>query len=123
MANLALKATPAVSADDCLRTIIVAIISYWGLFALALPVSNIDSNIYNLARLAVAENAGFWQTSAWNSINQIVFPWTFDAVHYPFLKIGWGIAAPSFLCFLGLVVVVFDLVSKRWGTNVGSWSV
>ena len=66
MANLALKATPAVSifTDDCLRTIIVAIIAYWGFFALALPVSNIDSNIYNFARLAVAENAGFWQTSA-----------------------------------------------------------
>jgi hypothetical protein len=123
MANLALKATPAVSADDWLRTIIVAIVAYWGLFALALPVSNIDSNIYNLARLAVAENAGFWQARAWNSINQIVFPWTFDAVHYPFLKIGWGMAAPSFLSFLGLVVVVFYLVSRRWGTNVGLWSV
>ena len=102
MANVALKPAPAVSifADECLRAIIVAIIAYWGLFALALPVSNSDSNIYNLARLAIAENAGFWQTSAWNSINQIVFPWTFDAVHYPFLKIGWGMAAPSFLCLL-----------------------
>jgi hypothetical protein len=56
-----------------------------------------------------------------NSIDQIVFPWTFDAVHYPFLKIGWGMAAPSFLCFLGLVVMVFYLVSTRWGTNVGLW--
>jgi len=125
MANVALKATPAVSVftDECLRTIIVAIIAYWGLLAAALPVTNFDSHLYNLGRLAVAENAGFWQTSAWNSINQIVFPWTFDAVHYPFLKIGWGMAAPSFLCFLGLVVMVFYLVSRRWGTNVGLWSI
>jgi hypothetical protein len=125
MANVALKATLAVSVftDDCLRTIIVAIIAYWGLLAAVLPVTNFDSHVYNLGRLAVAENAGFWQTSAWNSINQIVFPWTFDAVHYPFLKIGWGMAAPSFLCFLGLVVVVFYSVSRRWGTNVGLWSV
>jgi hypothetical protein len=70
MANVALKATPAVSVftDEFLRTIIVAIIAYWGLLAAALPVTIFDSHVHNLARLAVAENAGFWQTSAWNSI-------------------------------------------------------
>jgi len=36
--------------------------------------------------------------------------WTFDAVHYPFLKVGWGSDLPSFLSFLGLLVVVFNLV-------------
>jgi hypothetical protein len=125
MADVALKPTPAVSVftDQCLRTIIVAIIAYWGLLAAVLPVSNVDSHVYNLGRLAVAENAGFWQTSAWNTPRQVVFPWTFDAVHYPFLKIGWGSALPSFLSFLGLVVIVFNLVSRRWGTNVGLWSV
>lgn len=109
MANVALKPTPAPSVftDECLRTIIVAILAYWGLFAAALPVTNFDSHVYNLGRLAVAENAGFWQTSAWNCINQVVFPWTFDAVHYPFLKIGWGMSMPSFLCLVGLVVIVF----------------
>ena len=125
MADVTLKQTPAVPVftNGCLRTIIVAITVYWGLLAVALPVTNVDSQIYNLGRLAVAENAGFWQRNAWNSINQVVFPWTFDAVHYPFLKIGWGMAVPSFLCFLGLVVMVFYLVSRRWGTNVGLWSV
>jgi hypothetical protein len=125
MANAVLKPTPAISVftDKCLRTIIFSIIAYWGLLALVLPVSNVDSHVYNLGRLAVAENAGFWQTSAWNSPRQVIFPWTFDAVHYPFLKIGWGSALPSFLSFLGLFVIVFKLVSRRWGTNVGLWSV
>jgi hypothetical protein len=125
MADVTVRQTPAVQVftDECLRTIIIAITVYWGLLALVLPVTNLDSQIYNLGRLTVAENAGFWQTNAWNSANQIVFPWTFDAVHYPFLKIGWGMAVPSFLCFLGLVVMVFYLVSRRWGTNVGLWSV
>jgi hypothetical protein len=125
MANVALKPTPAVSVftDESLRTIIVSIIAYWGFLALVLPVSNVDSHVYNLGRLAVAENAGFWQTSAWNSPRQVIFPWTFDAVHYPFLKIGWGTNLPSFLCLLGLLVIVFKLVSRRWGTNVGLWSV
>jgi hypothetical protein len=125
MANVALKPAPPVSVftDECLRAIIFSIIAYWGLLAVALPVSNVDSHVYNLGRLAVAENAGFWQTSAWNSPRQVVFPWTFDAVHYPFLKIGWGTDLPSFLSFLGLLVMVFDLVSRRWGTNVGLWSV
>jgi hypothetical protein len=125
MVNVTLERTPAISVftDECLRTIIFSIIGYWGFLALVLPVSNVDSHVYNLGRLAVAETAGFWQTSAWNSPRQVVFPWTFDAVHYPFLKIGWGTSLPSFLCFLGLVVIVFNLVSGRWGTNVGLWSV
>jgi hypothetical protein len=125
MVNVALKPTLGVSvfSDDCLRTIIFSIIVYWGLLAVVLPVSNVDSHVYNLGRLAVAENAGFWQTSAWNSPRQVVFPWTFDAVHYAFLKIGCGTSLPSFLSFLGLVVIVFNLVSGRWGTNVGLWSV
>jgi hypothetical protein len=73
MANVALKPTPAASVftDECLRTIIIAILVYWGLFAAALPVTNFDSHVYNLGRLAVAENAGFWQTSAWNSIKEM----------------------------------------------------
>jgi hypothetical protein len=125
MVNGALKPMPAVSVftDQSLRAILVAVVAYWGVLAVVLPVSNIDSNIYNLGRLAVAENAGFWQTRAWNDPRQVVFPWTFDAVHYPFLKIGWGSALPSFLSFLGLVVIVFNLVSRRWGSNVGLWSV
>ena len=125
MANVALKPTPAVSvfSDECLRIIIFSIIAYWGLLALVLPVSNVDSHVYNLGRLAIAENAGFWQTSAWNSPRQVIFPWTFDAVHYPFLKIGWASSLPSFLCLLGLLVMVFNLVSGQWGTNVGLWSV
>jgi hypothetical protein len=128
MADVALGArerTPpeSVFTDDCLRTIVFSIVAYWGLLAVVLPISNVDSHVYNLSRLAIAENAGFWQTGAWNSPRQVVFPWTFDAVHYPFLKIGWGSALPSFLSFLGLAVMVFDLVSQRWGTNVGLWSV
>jgi hypothetical protein len=125
MANVALKPTPAASVftDECLRTIIFSIIAYWGLLAVVLPVSNVDSQIYNLGRLAVAENAGFWQTSAWNAPRQVAFPWTFDAVHYPFLKIGWGNALPSFLSFLGLIVMVSNLVTRQWGNNVGLWSV
>ena len=76
MADGGLKPRPTVSVftDQCLLTIIFPIIAYWALLALALPVSNVDSHVYNLGRLAVAENAGFWQTSAWNSPRQVIFP-------------------------------------------------
>jgi hypothetical protein len=125
MANVALRPTPAISifTDECLRAIIFSILTYWGLLALVLPISNVDSHVYNLGRLAIAENAGFWQKTAWNSPRQVVFPWTFDAIHYPFLKMGWGTSLPSFLSFLGLLVIIFDLVSRRWGSNVALWSV
>jgi hypothetical protein len=125
MANVSLKPTAGfpVFTDECLRTITFSIIVYWGLLAVALPISNVDSHVYNLARLAVAENAGFWQANAWNSPRQVIFPWTFDAVHYPLLKIGWGTNLPSFLSLLGILVIVFNLVSRCWGGNVGWWSV
>ena len=102
---------------------ILSILAYWGAIALISPVTNSDSQVYDLARLSIAERAGFWQATAWNSVRQVIFPWTFDAIHYPFLKIGWGTALPSFFAFLGLLVIIFELVAPRFGSKVGLWSI
>jgi hypothetical protein len=125
MADAALKpkAGAAFFTEDSLKALIVSILAYWGVYALIAPVTNSDSQVYNLARLSVAERAGFWQTTAWNSVRQVIFPWTFDAIHYPFLKIGWGSALPSFVSFLGLLIIIFELVVPRFGSKVGLWSI
>ena len=125
MADDALKAKPApvFLLEGSLKALIVSILAYWGVYALIAPVTNSDSQVYNLARLSVAERAGFWQPTAWNSVRQVIFPWTFDAIHYPFLKIGWGTALPSFFTFLGLIVIIFELVVPRFGSKVGLWSI
>jgi hypothetical protein len=125
MADAALK--PKVEtpffAENSLKALIVSILVYWGVIGLIAPVTNSDSQVYNLARLSVAERAGFWQATAWNSIRQVIFPWTFDAVHFPFLKIGWGSALPSYLAFIGLLVIIYQLVAPRFGPKVGLWSI
>jgi hypothetical protein len=109
--------------DRTLAYFIGGLLVYWGSLAVLLPVNNWDSHVYDLGRLAVAENAGFWQKTAWNSNRQIMFPWTFDAVHYPFVKIGWGYALPSFLSFLGVLAITYHLISVRWGKTTGLWAV
>jgi hypothetical protein len=122
-ATLKPRAGAAFFSDNTLKALIASILAYWGIFTLITPVTNSDSQVYNLARLIVAERAGFWQDTAWNSVRQVIFPWTFDAIHYPFLKIGWGFALPSFLAFLGLLIIIFYLVAPRYGSSVALWSI
>ena len=105
------------------RLLMEAMLVYWGILALVLPVTTWDSQVYNLGRLAIIEKAGFWQGTAWNSVRQVAFPWSFDAVHYPFLKLGWGTALPNYLCFLGLSVILFQLISLRGKKHVAYWAI
>lgn len=106
-----------------LKVLIAGLLAYWGACALLLPVTTSDSHVYNLARLLITERAGFWQSAAWNSVRQVIFPWTFDAVHYLFLKLGWGTALPSFLEFVALLVIVYQLVAPRFGSQAALWSI
>jgi hypothetical protein len=121
--TLSAKPVPVFFLEGGLKALIVSILAYWGIYALISPVTNSDSQVYNLARLSVAERAGFWQATAWNSVRQVIFPWTCDAVHYPFLIIGWGSALPSFVAFLGLLIIIFELVVPRLGSKVGLWCI
>jgi hypothetical protein len=108
---------------ESLKAIILSLLLYWGTSSLLLPATTSDCQVYNLARLSVAERAGFWQADAWNSIRQVTYPWTFDAVHYLCLKTGWGFGLPSFLAFLGLLVIVFQLVALNYGEYAALWSI
>jgi hypothetical protein len=125
MADSALNPPPASALFTAasLKAVIVSLLLYWGACALLLPVTTSDCQVYNLARLRVAERAGFWQAEAWNSIREVTYPWAFDAVHYPFLKTAWGFGTPSFLAFLGLLVIIFQLVAPRFGEHVALWSI
>lgn len=97
---------------------------YWGLYALFVPVTVWDSHVYNLARLFIARQGGLFGNEGWNSDRQVMFPWTFDAVHYPFLALGgWGVALPSFACFVGIACVIFRLVREARGARIAWWCV
>jgi hypothetical protein len=45
------------------------------------------------------------------------------AVHYPFLKTGWGFGVPSFLALLGLLVIISQLITPRFGQQAALWSI
>lgn len=97
---------------------------YWGAMALVLPVVVWDSHTYNVARLLVTRQAGgLFGEYLWTGPRQVTFPWTFDALHYPFVLLGgWGVSMPSFLCFLGLLWIVFRLVREAHGEVAAWWS-
>jgi len=111
-----------VFSETALRIILFAVLIYWGFIAFTFPVTNWDSQVYNLSRLAIAEKAGFWQTTSWNSVRQVMFPWTYDAVHFPFLRLGCGFALPSFGAFLGILAIAYNLISPRWGRSTALWA-
>ena len=91
------------------------VLAYWLVYVLGAPVTTADSHIYNASRLLVAERGGLFGNPPWTNYHQIVFPWGFDAVHLPFLKLGRLENLPSFLCLLGLAAVA-ALLCRRQGT-------
>ena len=98
-----------------------ALLAYWGAYALVAPVTNVDSQMYDLSRLTVAMRGGLFNNGLFTSIYQVMWPWTFDAVHLPFLELGWGCALPSFLCLAGTCYAVFAMTRARFGADA-AWT-
>ena len=96
-----------------------ALLSYWSAWCIVGPVTNGDSQVYNLARLWVIDAGGlFWNTAyTWNT--QLIMPWAFDAVHYPSVRLGFAYALPSFLCLLGSMAIVFGWATENGDTADG----
>ena len=108
--------------STALWILLAAALLYWAACAVLLPVTTWDSQVYNLGRLLIAEKAGFWSNPHWFSERQVIFPWAFDAVHYPFVKLGFGEAIPSFLCFIGLLIVVYKILRDRYSSQLALFS-
>ena len=92
------------------RGLVVLLIGYWGLFALLAPVTVWDAQVYNLGRLPIIDQAGLFGHGLWSTERQLSFPWSFDAIHWPFVQIGWGYGIPSLLCLLGTLSVAWQFV-------------
>jgi hypothetical protein len=92
---------------------------YWLAWCLVAPVTNADAQRYNLARLWVIDGDGLFFNHSHSSITQLIMPWSFDAVHYPFVRLGYGYALPSFLCLLGTMVILFTWARERGGAADG----
>jgi len=97
----------------------ILLISYWGLFALLSPLTNWDSHVYNLARLPIAGFGGLFGNTHWTNPRQLMFPWSFDAIHLPLISLGFGYGLPSFLCLAGTLAVAWGFLSRRHGRAAG----
>lgn len=104
-----------------LKLPVVGLLAYWFLYALVAPVTIYDSHVYNMARLLIIRQGGFFGNHAWNFFAQISYPWAFDALHYPFLYLGAGFDLPSFACFLGVLLVIHQTVGRRYGLVMAWW--
>jgi len=105
-----------------LRILLIGTLLYWAICAIVSPVTTWDSQVYNLGRLAIADIGGFWSNRCWFSERQVIFPWAFDAVHYPFVKAGLGESIPSFLTLIGFLVIVYKLAREWYSESFALWS-
>ena len=94
-------------------SVLAVLLLYWLAWCLIAPVTNADSQVYNLARLWVIEGDGLFFNHSYNWNMQLIMPWSFDAVHYPFVRLGYGYALPSFLCLLGIMAILFTWARER----------
>jgi hypothetical protein len=108
---------PTALLEDALRWVVGILLAYWGLFALLTPVTVWDSHTYNLARLSVARLDGLFGNSLFLNGRQIIFPWSFDSIHLPFLSVEWGYALPSYLSLTGIAWIVFQILHRTVGSR------
>ena len=103
------------------KWIVLSLMAYYAAFAIVAPAMNYDSQVYNLARLAIAQTGGLFGNHGWNSEREVLFPWSFDAIHYPFLFLRRGDCLPSFACFVGLQIIVYRLVAEARSARQAWW--
>ncbi len=113
-----MNATESKSADVVAQTakwLCIFVFCYWASMALLAPVTIWDAHVYNLGRLPLTVWGGLWDNPYWTTERQLVFPWTFDAIHLPLLSLRWGYALPSFLCFMGICIIAWVWVNELRG--------
>lgn len=95
------------------RVLVLVLGAYWLAYSIVAPVTVTDAHMYNQARLYVIAQDGFAPQGAFANWYQVSYPWTFDAVHWPFLWLGTGTHLPSFACLVGILLVAFVQVRAR----------
>ncbi len=109
--------------DRAARVAALSLLVYWAVFALVTLGVGPDVMEYHLGRLWIVHTEGLIGNPVWTNQRQMVFPWGFDAVHYPFLFLGTAHALPSFLCFLGICAILHRLAAKWCGPERAWWFV
>ena len=101
--------------------VLAVLVPYWLVWSWVGPVTNGDAQVYNLARLWLIDADGLFFNRSYTAITQLIMPWSFDAVHYPFLHLRMGYALPSFVCLLGMMLLAYAWVRERGGTAADGW--
>ncbi len=91
---------------------------YYLVYSIVAPAVVTDAHLYDLARLYVIRQGGLLHNDVFTNFTQLVFPWTFSAVHWPFVRLGAGYALPSFACFTGVLIVAFGAIAPAYGAEI-----
>ena len=118
---MASKQSSAGWLERAVKWSVVGLMVYWVVYALVVPVTIWDSQTHDVARLLIAHHGGLFGNTGWNVPVQACFPWSFNAVEYPFLFLGFGYALPSFACFTGMLLIIYRLVREKCGEAAGWW--
>jgi len=97
------------------RGAVLCLVAYWLLYSLLAAVNVTDAQTYNQARLYVIDQGGLFENHIAHTSTQISFPWTYDAVHWPFVVAGFGHALPSYCCLVGILLITYRLVCASEG--------
>jgi hypothetical protein len=106
-------------AEALLPATVLGLLCYWLLYSLVATVNVDDGQMYNQARLYVIKQGGLLHNNVWHTYTQIMFPWSFDAVHWPFVRLGFGYALPSYACLLGILLITHLVVREAHGRTCG----
>jgi len=105
------------------RAVALALSGYYLVYSLVAPVIVTDAHLYDLARLYLIRQGGLLHNTVFTFFTQIAFPWTFDAIHWPFVCLGFGYALPSFGCLTGILIITFHNVREAEGVELAWVSV
>lgn len=100
------------------RAVALGVWGYYLVYSLVAPAVVTDAHLYDLARLYVIRQGGLLHNDVFTNFTQLVFPWTFSAVHWPFIRLGAGYALPSFACFTGILLVAFAAIRPAYGAEI-----
>ena len=92
--------------------VLMPVLVYLFLQAFLVPPSNLDSMVYNLARVFMFERGGTMFIENYSYFSQVSYPVGFDLLSYFFLRFNsdFGLGIFSFISYLTIISATFSLV-------------
>jgi len=104
--------------------LMIPILTYLFLQAFLVPPGNMDSMVYNLARVLMFKQEGSLFLENFSPMHQAAFPVGYDSLSFLFLRFNsdFGLATFSFMSYIIIIIGTFSFVrcfyDKKMGVNI-----